>query len=86
MIAKTAGPSFDCSKATSATAAAICGNADLSELDRQMAIDYYSHTNYATDETVRDAQRAWLHDRNQCGGDVICLQKEYAARIQQLQQ
>lgn len=86
VIAKTAGPSFDCSKATSATALAICGNADLSELDRQMAIDYYTRTNYATDETVRDAQRAWIRARNACQTDVACLQQAYSLRIQQLQQ
>jgi len=38
------------------------------------------------DTTVRDEQRAWLHDRNQCGADVPCLRQEYAARIEQLQQ
>lgn len=86
VIAKTAGPSFDCTKATSATALTICSNTDLSGLDRQMAILYYSRTNYATDQAVRDGQRAWLQERDQCGADLICLRKEYAARIQQLQQ
>ncbi|HJP98737.1 MAG TPA: hypothetical protein VJ862_09265 [Rhodanobacteraceae bacterium] len=86
VIAKTAGPSFDCSKATSATALTICSNSGLRDLDRQMAILYYSRTDYATDQSVRDEQRAWLRGRNQCGADVICLRQEYAARIQQLQQ
>ena len=54
LIAKTAGPSFDCSTATNPTAVAICGNAQLSELDRQMAIAYYSQTNFATDPNVRE--------------------------------
>lgn len=86
VIAKTAGPSFDCTKATSATALAICGNADLSELDRQMAILYYSRTDYAADQSVRDTQRAWIRGRDTCQADVACLRAEYSARIQQLQQ
>lgn len=86
VIAKTTGPSFDCSKATSSAALAICSNADLSALDRQMAIEYYSHTNYATDENVRNAQRAWIRARNSCQTDAACLRQAYSLRIQQLQQ
>ncbi|HLI17453.1 MAG TPA: lysozyme inhibitor LprI family protein [Rhodanobacteraceae bacterium] len=82
----TAGPSFDCSKVTDATDLTICSNAELSELDRQMAALYHVRMQSVDDPTVRDAQRAWLLDRNQCGADVICLQKQYAARIQQLQE
>lgn len=86
VMAKTAGPSFDCTQATSATALAICGNADLSELDRQMAILYYSRTDYAADQAVRDTQRAWIRGRDTCQADVACLRAAYSARIQQLQQ
>ena len=80
------GPSFDCSAVTDATALTICSNDELSQLDRQMAALYVARAQSTDDMTVRDEQRTWLHDRNQCGADVICLRKEYAARIQQLQQ
>ena len=81
-----AGPSFDCSKVTDATDLTICSNASLSQLDQQMAALYVARAQTAGDTAVRDGQREWLHARNQCGADVICLRQEYAVRIQQLQQ
>jgi len=87
LIAKTSGPSFDCSTATNVTAVAICGNVQLSQLDRQMAILYYSQSNFATDPAVRDQQRAWIRDRNSsCLADVACLRHKLNDRIGQLQQ
>jgi len=85
-ITDASGPSFDCSKVTDAAALTICSNDELSQLDRQMAALYFARAQSTDDTTARDEQRMWLHDRNQCGADAICLQKEYAARIQQLQQ
>jgi uncharacterized protein len=80
------GPSFDCSAATDVTARAICGNAQLTQLDRQMANLYYSHTNYATDPAIRDQQREWIRNRNQsCIADVVCLAEKYNLRIAELQ-
>jgi len=85
--ANTAGPSFDCGKASDPTATTICSNAALSLLDRQMAILYYSRTNYATDPAVREQQRTWIRDRDtSCVADVVCLRAKYEERIQQLEQ
>jgi uncharacterized protein len=86
VIANVNGPSFDCSTATSLGARAICGNTQLSQLDRQMAILYYSQTNFATNATVRDKQLAWIRNRNQaCVADVVCLTEQYNQRIKELQ-
>jgi uncharacterized protein YecT (DUF1311 family) len=86
VIANSAGPSFDCSTVTNITARAICGNAQLSLLDRQMAILYYTHTGYATDSATRSRQRAWIHNRNDtCVADVVCLADQFTKRIQELQ-
>lgn len=82
----TSGPSFDCSKVTDATDLTICSNTELSQLDQQMAALYFARAQAAGEATVRDQQREWIHGRNQCGADVVCLRQEYAARIQQLQQ
>lgn len=84
--AVVSGPSFDCSKVSDSTDLTICSNDELSQLDRQMAALYVARAQSTDDTTMRDKQRAWLHDRNQCGADVPCLRQEYAARIQQLQQ
>lgn len=85
-VANASGPSFDCSKATQPAVLTICSNSELSQLDRQMAALYQAHMQAGLDQAVRDAQRQWLLARDQCGGDVICLRQQYAARIQQLQQ
>ena len=84
--AQAHGPSFDCSKVTNPTAVAICGDAELSRLDLQMAILYFSQTNDGTDPAARAQQRAWIQNRNQkCGGDAACLRAELESRINQLQ-
>lgn len=86
VIANSAGPSFDCSTATNITARAICGNAQLSLLDRQMAILYYTHTDYTTDSAARNRQREWIHNRDQtCVADVVCLEDQFNQRIAELQ-
>jgi len=86
VIDNPSGPSFDCSIVTNITAKAICGNAQLSQLDRQMAILYYTHTNYGTDPAARDQQTAWIHSRNDsCVADVVCLKDQFNQRIKQLQ-
>jgi len=87
VINNPAGPSFDCSTATNVTARAICGNDQLRLLDRQMAILYYSKSNYANDPAARNAQRDWLRTRNEtCVADVVCLTDQFNQRIQQLNQ
>jgi len=79
------GPSFDCSKATNPTALAICGNADLAALDRQMAALYFAR--FAIDPSERVRQRQWIQLRNGvCGTSVECLRSQFNQRIQQLQQ
>ncbi|MEP6898701.1 MAG: hypothetical protein ABI870_09235 [Rhodanobacter sp.] len=86
VIANATGPSFDCSTATNITARAICGNPQLSLLDRQMAILYYTHTDYTKDSAARDRQREWIHSRNDaCVADVVCLTEQFNLRIAQLQ-
>lgn len=85
-VTDASGPSFDCSKVADATDLTICSNDELGLLDRQMAALYFARVQSAGDPAARDEQRTWLQDRNQCGADVTCLRKEYAARIEQLRQ
>jgi uncharacterized protein len=84
--AKENGPSFDCSKVTNPTAIAICGDAGLIALDRQMAALYYA-TDYATDASTRAGQRQWIQQRNTiCGSGAGCLRARFNEPITQLQQ
>jgi len=86
VVSNTSGPSFDCSTVTNVTALAICGNDQLRILDRQMAILYYTKTDYANDPVARATQRDWIRNRNQsCVADVVCLTDQFNQRIQQLQ-
>lgn len=92
-----AGPSFDCQQASSTLDRAICNDAELAGLDRDMASGYKAALK-AADETgqvlLRDAQRQWARGRaERCGlpadGDagadaVACLKQLYQARIADL--
>lgn len=86
VVANASGPSFDCSATSDLTAKVICGNPQLSLLDRQMAILYYTRTDYATNAATRDFQRGWIHDRDSsCIDNTDCLTARYGQRIKQLQ-
>jgi uncharacterized protein len=71
--------SFDCGVARTPVERAICSNPSLGALDSQLA-DLYR----AVREAERDSQRAWLRQRNECGGDVNCLTRKYYERLEQL--
>ncbi len=75
----THAASFDCGVARTPVERAICSNPSLGALDSQLA-DLYR----AVREAERDSQRAWLRQRNECGGDVACLTRQYNERIAQL--
>jgi uncharacterized protein YecT (DUF1311 family) len=80
-------PSFDCTKAGNATEFAICGNAEIARMDLVMARRYVSlrgslDTNGAAN--LRSSQRAWLTNRNRCGGDTNCLALLYQTRLREL--
>jgi len=65
-----------------------CGD-PLARLDRSLADAYAQALSWASDEAekakIRDAQRAWIGERNACSGDVGCLSAAYEARIKALQ-
>ncbi len=81
-------PSFDCSKAGTADERAICANADLAVLDRQMADLYYARRQALQgrqrNELV-DAQRRWIRRRQACRGNVACMTIIYRQWIKSLQ-
>jgi uncharacterized protein YecT (DUF1311 family) len=80
--------SFDCAKAGTAPEKAICSDVPLARLDRALADGYAQALSWASDDAekakIRDAQRAWIAERNACGGDVACLTAAYEARIKAL--
>jgi uncharacterized protein len=76
--------SFDCSKATTAVEKMICADAQLSDLDVQVARSYRrALENPADAGPLKSEQRLWLADRNKCK-DVACLASSYQQRLKGL--
>ena len=85
------GPSFDCTKATGAVEEMICGDAELSALDRQLDAVYAATMQIAADErppVLRSEQRGWIKGRNDCwkSDDTRkCVKASYRHRLAELQ-
>ena len=92
-----AGPSFDCARAVHATDRLLCADPGLAAADRSLAAAFQAALDmapdYPTQTRMRDAQRAWLADRDRrCVGAAdpgravdaglarTCLARAYADR------
>jgi uncharacterized protein len=87
--------SFDCTKARTPVEKTICGSVELSLLDSNVAAWYKGTPGSLSsrawgeqDKRYLDAvtqykseQKAWLKQRDACGGDPECLKKSIDARI-----
>ena len=86
-IPALASPSFDCAKASNPTERAICGSSNLSRLDVDLSRSYRAYRNTLSSsqrETLLSQQRAWLRQRNSCGGNNACIEQAYLSRIGEL--
>jgi len=90
--AKAAGPSFSCDETKAGSIEAmICGDEELSALDRKLAHVYAAATGKATNEhppVLKAEQRGWIKGRNECWKSDDkrgCVQGEYVLRIAELQ-
>lgn len=75
--------SFDCNKASGAAEHLVCANPQLASLDLTLAHDYrrlMAHAAQENKSAVRDEQRSWIKDRNDCG-DEACLLNIYTSRL-----
>ncbi len=80
-------PGFDCAKAGNAAERGICSSNDLARLDLAINAAYGAARAGMTQSqrsALLDQQRGWVSNRNACGGDVSCLQRAMATRLQQL--
>ena len=85
-------PSYACDKAAAGSIEAmICGNRELSALDRILADVYAAASRKATRERpplLKAEQRGWIKGRNECwksNGKRGCVRDEYRRRIAGLQ-
>jgi uncharacterized protein len=82
--------SFDCMETDRLNAAEqrICSSRWLGNLDERLDSWYRRALVRAKyfDQTseVRSAQRSWIANRNECGGNFWCLRSHYTRRIEQL--
>jgi uncharacterized protein YecT (DUF1311 family) len=74
-------PSFDCSKASSPSEKAICGNDRLARLDRAIAKAFGELRKDADlAETLPKEQAEFLTKRDACASDINCLAREMESR------
>lgn len=75
------GPSFDCSKAATATEHAICGSNELGAKDRLMSNLYFFILDFDNPKVqvtkLREFQADWLRRRNSCAANERCLHGVY---------
>jgi uncharacterized protein YecT (DUF1311 family) len=82
-------PSFDCSKAATPVEKAICRDAELAKLDKELS-QLYAKVLETQGEKVKESQRAWIVERDkQCEGknneEITRILKElYKSRIEEL--
>jgi uncharacterized protein len=85
-----AKPSFDCKQTRSWSERAVCNDTTIAKLDFQMATLYRTtraKVSGSQRETLKNAQLAWLRERERCKGDVDaprCLLRVYKTRIAEL--
>jgi len=85
-VALNGQPSFDCARAGNATERAICADAGLAALDRDLDATWtaaFAATTGASD--LRVQQSEWLATRNACGADTGCIADRMRSRIATLQ-
>lgn len=78
------GPSYDCGAARTASERAICRSADLSVLDRTLAVAYARAMALSRDRSALRATQRAFHLARRDEGDVIELASLYEDRIGEL--
>lgn len=83
------GPSFDCSKASTAGEKTVCDAPGLGWYDRQVAKAYdvaKKAAGASGEAALKEGQLAFLKKRDACAGDdsYDCVQKAYSARLAEL--
>ena len=81
--------SFDCAKAGTITEKTICSDIGLAAYDKSLAQAYklvmtYYRSRSDTKSTIaelRASQKKWITKRDQCGNDIVCLEKAIDDRI-----
>ena len=85
--AALSGPSFNCQSARTESEIAVCSNASLALLDRQMSA-FFNRSMGGADEVqaklLRETRSRFLGYRERCGSDVSCIDRSYRGRITEI--
>jgi uncharacterized protein len=77
--------SFDCAKTTTKVEKMICADAELSNLDEELATAYTTALQIEQKMSyIQQAQKQWLKGRNSCV-DFACVKQAYSVRLQELE-
>ncbi|BFG80996.1 hypothetical protein PTKU46_90300 [Paraburkholderia terrae] len=77
--------SLDCGKLISVQAQLICGDEELSRVDKTLAEIYGQKMKASSNkDRLRKDQRAWLRNSRNVCGDKACLLRSYRARVDEL--
>ncbi|MFP3710073.1 lysozyme inhibitor LprI family protein [Paraburkholderia sp. SIMBA_009] len=76
--------SFDCRRAKADDETAICGDAGLAAMDRQLGQLYdAAMKSTTTPQALKQSESDWVITRHMCNGDRECLRHAYGVRIGQ---
>ncbi len=76
---------FDCAKAASPSEKAICADPYTLKLDRQLASAWTTALAQSRDpKALRQDQRQWLKERDDCQANLGCLRGAYQSRLLEL--
>ena len=81
------GQSVDCEKASNETEETICYDREIGALDEIMHRVYWAsfeHVGWLSDAQIRNTQREWLKERNNCGSEANCIYSSYSKRLYEL--
>lgn len=81
LIATSQAASFDCAKAATKVEKIICDDAEISRLDEELSAAYKSAIQVGKQaDTINQAQKQWLKERNECP-ESVCVKTAYQARL-----
>lgn len=85
-VSDEAGPSFDCSDASTQIERLICRDRSLSMLDAIMAREYkLAMARTSAPDVLREQQREWVRQGRGACKDTSCLRRAYQERIRVLE-
>ena len=81
---QTFSTSFDCRRAKADDEIAICGDAGLAAMDRQLGQLYDAAMKTISDpQALKQSESDWVITRHMCNSDIECLRHAYGERIGQ---